>query len=122
MKVVVDSSGWIEFFAGLPKADKFAKYLLGSHSLFIPAVVIYEVYRKTKKELGEEEAIMCMGQMQKGTIVPFDSDMALYAADLSLQHGLPMADSQVYAAALFHQAQLVTSDNDFRGLPGVVLI
>lgn len=122
MKMVADSSIWIEYFGGLAKADPCGRYLLDSKQLLIPTVVLFEVYRKIKKVLGEEQAIYGATQMQRGTLIPFDTNMALYAADLSLQHNLPMADSIVYASALYHQARLVTLDNDFRDLPGVVLI
>jgi len=60
--------------------------------------------------------------MEKRHMVPFDSRLAFHAADISLKHGLALADSLVYATALSQHARLVTSDNDFRGLPGVVLV
>ncbi len=43
----------------------------------------------------------------------------MWAADVSLEHGLPMADAMVYASAQANRALLVTLDADFKGLPDV---
>ena len=48
--------------------------------------------------------------------------MALAAASLSIDYKLPMADAIIYATAQAHQAELITSDAHFSGLPGVTLI
>ena len=46
----------------------------------------------------------------------------LLAADLSLEHGLAMADAIVYATGRDQEAEVVTGDGDLDGLPGVVYI
>jgi predicted nucleic acid-binding protein len=51
-----------------------------------------------------------------------DESLALAAADVSLAHGLAMADSLVYATAQRFGATLVTADADFDGLPHAVVI
>lgn len=60
--------------------------------------------------------------MRRAEIVPVDESLALDAADLSLQYGLAMADSLVYATGQRHRATIVTADSDFEGLPGTVVI
>jgi predicted nucleic acid-binding protein len=60
--------------------------------------------------------------LRRATIAPVDASLALEAADLSLAHGLPMADSLVYATARRHGATLVTADTDFQGLPDAVVV
>jgi toxin FitB len=117
--VVVDSSGWIEFFTDGPKADAYARYLKNSEKVVTPAVVIYEVYKKIKRERGEEMAKLCVAQMEKTRGVPIDQSLALRAADLSLEFSLPMADSLVLAAARALGVELITSDTDFKNIPGV---
>jgi toxin FitB len=119
---VIDSSGWIEFFAGGKKGNQHARYILSKKTLLLPSLVIFEVYKKIKKSIGEHKAIWAVTQMDKAACIPLDQELALYAADLSLQHKLAMADSIVYATARRHKAQLVTSDNDFRDLEDVILI
>lgn len=44
------------------------------------------------------------------------------AAQLSLDHGLPVVDAIIYATARMHRCELVTLDAHFRGLSGVTLI
>jgi predicted nucleic acid-binding protein len=56
--------------------------------------------------------------MQKTTVVELDQYLALTAADVSIEHGLAMADAIVYATAGAKGADLVTADSDFEGLPG----
>jgi hypothetical protein len=41
---LVDSSGWIEFFADGPRGDRYAPYLKRPDEVLIPTVVLYEVY------------------------------------------------------------------------------
>lgn len=60
--------------------------------------------------------------MRRATIAPVDDSLALEAADLSLAHGLAMADSLVYATARRYGAQLVTVDTDFEGLPDAIVV
>jgi toxin FitB len=120
--VIVDSSGWIEYFTDGPKAGAYARYLKEPEKVATPAVVVYEVYKKIKRERGEEMAKLCVAQMEKTLEVPVDQALALRAADLSLQLSLPMADSLVLAAARALGAELVTSDADFKGIAGVRLV
>ena len=60
--------------------------------------------------------------LRRATIAPVDATLALEAADLSLAHGLAMADALVYATARRFRATLVTGDNDFEGLPDTVVV
>ena len=60
--------------------------------------------------------------MRRAVIAPIDESLALEAADISLVHGLAMADSVVYATARRHGAKLVTADADFEKLPEAVVI
>src|SRR3990172_4968114 len=116
--VVVDSSGWIEFFTDGPKAGVFARYMKEREKIVPPAIVIYEVYKKIKRERGESLAQLCAAQIEKTEVVPLSRDLAILAADLSLEYSLPMADSFVLATARMRGAQLVTRDADFRNIPG----
>lgn len=56
------------------------------------------------------------------TVQPLDESLALEAADLSLEHGLAMADAMILATATRHRAAVVTAATDFEGPPGVTLI
>lgn len=122
MKTLIDSSGWIEFFTGGPLANKYESYLDNSTQLITPTIVLYEVYKKIKSSLGEELALYTSAQLNSTSLVPLTESIALLAADLSLKYDLAMADAVVYATTQDQKAQLITSDSDLKGLPGVIFL
>ena len=122
MTLLMDSSGWIEFFTGGPLADRYAAYLAPQHEVVTPTIVLYEVYKKIKRERGEETAVLFSGRLTATRVVPLTDSIALLAADLSLQHGLAMADAVVYATARDQGAQLITGDADLKDFPDVVYV
>ncbi|MEK7702077.1 MAG: type II toxin-antitoxin system VapC family toxin [candidate division NC10 bacterium] len=120
--ILVDSSGWVEYLADRPLARRFAPYLEGAEPLLVCAIEVYEVYKVIRRDLSEERAAEAVSALRRATIVPVDESLALEAADISLAHGLAMADSLVYATARRHGARLVTADEDFDGLPDTILV
>lgn len=119
---LIDSSGWLEFFTDGRLARRYAAYLADLSKVVTPTVVLYEVYKKVKRERSEEAALLAAAQISKSRLVPLTETLALAAADLSLDHNLAMADAIVYATALTHDAELVTSDADFARLAGVTYL
>lgn len=119
---VIDSSGWLEWFTDGPLAGQYQRFLEKPRDILLPAIVVYEVYKILKRERGEEMALLALGQMQQSEVAVLDATSALHAADLSLRHGLAMADAIVYATARAHDCELVTSDADLKGLDGVVFL
>jgi predicted nucleic acid-binding protein len=115
--ILVDSSGWIEYLADRPLADRFAPYLEGREPLLVSAIEVYEVYKVLRRDLSEERAVEAVSALGRATIVAVDASLALEAADLAVAHSLAMADSIVYATARRHGARLITGDPDFDGLP-----
>jgi predicted nucleic acid-binding protein len=75
-----------------------------------------------RRDLSEERAVEAVSALRRATIAPVDESLALEAADVSLAHGLAMADSIVYATARRFRATLVTGDTDFEGLVDTVVI
>lgn len=59
--VVVDSCGWLEWFTDGQLAAKYQKYLENKHELLVPAIVLYEVYKVLKRQVGEEKALLAYG-------------------------------------------------------------
>ena len=119
--IVVDSSGWVEWFAGGALAGEYAPYLKDFRKIVTPTIVLYEVYKRIKRDLGEEQALLAVASMQQTVVFPLTDEVALSAADLSLQHRLAMADAIVLATAHHFRAQLVTSDSDFEAIEGVIV-
>ena len=120
--ILVDSSGWIEYLAERSKADLFAPYIEGSEPLLSSAIQVYEIYKVVRRDLSEERAIEAVSALRATTIEPLAEGLALEAADVALEYGLAMADAIIFATASRHEAELVTGDADFDGLPRVTLI
>jgi predicted nucleic acid-binding protein len=116
---VVDSSAWLEYFAGGPNASFFAAPIEETGQLVVPSLTIYEVFKRVLQQRDESDALRAVAVMQQGAVVDLDARLALAAARLSLDTRLPMADSVVLATAKLHQATLWTQDADFEGLSGV---
>jgi len=121
---VIDSYGWIEYFSDGPLAKKYASYIedANENDAVTPTVVVYEVYKRLKKERGEQIALEAYAQITRTRIVELDEQSALKAADMSLERGLAMADAIVYSTARAYSAQLITSDKDLKDLPGIRFI
>jgi predicted nucleic acid-binding protein len=116
---VVDSSGWLEFFADGRNASFFEPPILRTADLLVPTISLYEVFKKVYQQRGETEALVAVALMQQGRMVDLDSTLALSAARISAEDGLPMADSIILASARAANATLWTQDRDFEGIEGV---
>lgn len=112
---VVDSSGWLEYFADSERASLFAPAIEDADTLLVPVISIYEVCKKVLRERGENDALQIASMMQTGQVIDLDSALALEA----MRHALPMADSLIYATAMRHGATLWTQDEHFKDLPHV---
>jgi predicted nucleic acid-binding protein len=119
--IVLDSSGWLEFFTDGPHADQFASRLRQPSSVITSTIAIYEVYKWIKRERSEEEAVQAVATMKKTQIADVTEELALTAADLSLTHSLAMADSMMLAVARARNAELLTTDAGFASIPGVTV-
>jgi predicted nucleic acid-binding protein len=121
---LIDSYGWIEYFSDGPLAKKYATYVedVNESNTVTPTIVVYEVYKRLKKERGEQVALEAYAQITRSRLIPLDDRLALGAADTSLKTGLPMANAIVFTTAKTFSADLITSDPDLKGLEGVRLI
>ena len=116
---VVDSSGWLEYFTNGPNVGLFSPVILNTAELIVPAISVYEVFKRILRDSSEEDALSMIAVMSRGLITPLDIELSLGAAKLSLELRLPMADSIILATARAHNAVLWTQDSDFQGLEGV---
>lgn len=116
---VVDSSGWLEYFANGPNADFFAPTIEDTSNLIVPSITIFEVFKRVLQQRSESDALQVAALMQEGRVVNLDVSIALQAVRVSVDHKLPLADSIILATALANNAVLWTQDADFDGLPGV---
>ena len=119
MNHVVDSSAWLEYFAGGANAEHFRQPLQQSASLIVPTITLFEVFKVVQRQRSEDAAIQAVALMKQGREIALDSSLAIQAAQLSLELKLPMADSIILTTARAHQARLWTQDADFEGIAGV---
>ena len=119
---VVDSSGWLEYFAKGPNTTFFKPVIHNTEALLVPTICLYEVYKRIATQRDEEEALAAIAWMATGQVVDLNQEVAIQAADLSREHKLAMADSIIYATARAFHATLWTQDAHFSGLEGVEYI
>lgn len=114
--IVVDSSVWIEIFREGPLASKSRK-ILDTHKIAgVPTASIYEIYRKIYNSVSEESALSVIAFLKQFPVLNLSLEVAVTAAEISLQHKLGMADSIMLAHAQIEDAKLITMDNDFAGI------
>jgi len=116
---VVDSSGWLEFFADGPNAAFFAQAIGRPKDLIVPALSLYEVFKRVLQQRDESQALRAVAAMMQGTVVELTASLALDAARLSAELKLPMADSIMLATARAQRAVLWTQDAHFEKIEGV---
>lgn len=121
-KNVVDSSGWLEYFADAQNANFFAKAIENIDDLIVPSISILEVFKHVLRHRSEKEAFTSIECMLQGTVIDLDIELSLNAAKLGVQHKIPLADSIILATGLAHHATIWSQDNDFEGLPNVKYI
>ena len=119
---VVDSSGWLEYFADGENASFFAPAIEDSENLLVPTICVYEVSKRLMGQRGENTALVHISDMHQGQIADLTASIALQAAKISTDLRIAMADSIILATARTHTATLWTQDADFEGIEGVQYI
>jgi predicted nucleic acid-binding protein len=119
--ICIDTYGWIERFGGGPKQAHYNRIIdaISPEEILTSVVTVYEVYKRVKSLRGEHAALEDVAALGHTRIVSLDQEIALAAADYSLEHGLHFADALIYATARRHGAELYTSDAALRSLAGV---
>ena len=116
----IDSSVWIAYlFNGMHK-----EIIDSDDLLFISSLSVFEVRKKLIKSNVEKNKIeKSMEFLRKRSLVAdVTSEICEMAANFSVENKLPMVDSLIYASAITNKAELLTMDNDFRNLKGVVML
>jgi len=121
-KNVVDSSGWLEYFANAENAQFFASPIENTKNLIVPSISILEVFKHVLRQCSEQQAFESIECMMQGTIIDLDLSISLTAAKLGVQHKIPLADSIILATGITYEATIWSQDVDFKGLPYVKYI
>ena len=116
---VVDSSGWIEYFADEKNADFFAEPIEQTDFLIVPTISVYEVFKHVLRERNHAEALDAIAYMEQCRVVDLNTSLAIEAASTSHRLKIPMADSIILTTARVYGAELWSQDADFEGIDGV---
>lgn len=116
---LVDSCGWLEYFAGSAHAEFYAPAIEDTAKLIVPTVCIAEVFKKLLKEANEDSALLGIAHMRQGKVIPLTESIALAAATLGIEKQLPFVDSVIYATGVISKAVIYTQDSHFSGIEGV---
>jgi predicted nucleic acid-binding protein len=119
---IVDSSGWLEYFAEGENASFFAPIIEDTGRLIVPVICIYEVFKRLITQRGENTALVHIGDMHHGQIADLTDVIALRAAKISTDQKIAMAGSILLATARANNATLWTQDADFESIGGVQYI
>jgi predicted nucleic acid-binding protein len=119
---LVDSSGWLEYFADGPNASIFEPPILDLKNLIVPTLSLFEVFKRIIQQKDEGAALQAIAVMQQGNVIDLSTALAIDAARLSVELKIPMADSIILATSMSFEAVLWTQDSDFTGIENVKLI
>lgn len=119
---LVDTSAWIEWLIGSTVGQRVAAALPEPGQWLVPTIVQLELAKWLTREVGEAKADQVIAFTETCTVVDLSTPIALSAAELCARRKLATADAIVYATALAHDAELVTCDRHFEGLPSVRFI
>lgn len=116
---LVDSSGWLEYFADDKNAEYFAPVINDTKRLIVSTINIYEVYKKIISQKDEDSALQAAAMMQQAKVIEITPSIAVQAAKTSYIFKIPMADCLIYITAREHSAIVWTQDADFKDMEGV---
>ncbi|MCH7724171.1 MAG: type II toxin-antitoxin system VapC family toxin [Bacteroidetes bacterium] len=119
---LVDSSGWLEYFADGKNAKFFTPVIEDTKKLIVSAINLYEIFKKILKEKDENSALQAIALMQQANVVEVNASIAISAAKISYDKNILMTDSLIYTTARLFNAIVWTQDSDFKDLEGVKFI
>lgn len=119
MRILVDTSVWIEWLIGGKLQTQLATCFPPQDLCVVPTIVQLELAKWLMREKGEEIADTVIAYTQNCQVVTLDTEIALLAAQMHRQYKLATADAIVYASAQRHEARLLSCDAHFQSLPDV---
>ena len=122
MSWVVNSSFWIEWLSAKKPWPSDLQTLPDRTDIIVPTIVQFEVIKWLRREASEGHADSFLSFSMLCDVVPLDTSLAVYAAEVSRRHTLAMADAIVYATALQKNATLLTFDAHFNGLENACVL
>ena len=76
---VVDSSGWLEYFADGPNAGFFEPPILDLKNLVVPTISLFEVFKRIIQQKDEGSALQAIAAMHQGNVIHLNTALVLDA-------------------------------------------
>ncbi|MEM2593499.1 MAG: type II toxin-antitoxin system VapC family toxin [Candidatus Bathyarchaeia archaeon] len=134
VKIVVDTYGWIEIFLGSESGKRTKEIIEKGEEVYTPDIVGAEIARKYLREgVGEQEVLERLTVIEESSeIVPISKRIAFEAAKCYMElmekarleklRAPSLFDAIILATARALNAKLVTGDEHFRGMDGIIWI
>lgn len=122
---VIDSYAWVEYFRG-SEEGAIAREYIESKNCATASITIAELSEKYKRENKdfEEDLNFIFGRTK---ILNLNTEIALKAGEINFEHkkkikNWGMSDSIILATAKLLNTEVLTGDEHFRDLQGVVML
>lgn len=117
---VVDTSAWIEWLMQTRVGIALTEHFPPRDRQIVPTIVQHELAHWLARETSEQRTAAVLADTERCIVVAMDTEIALRAAEVRRELGLATADAIIYATALTCNADILTCDAHFEGLPNVV--
>ncbi|MDD2744588.1 MAG: type II toxin-antitoxin system VapC family toxin, partial [Rhodocyclaceae bacterium] len=77
---LVDSCGWLEYFANGKNAEFFAPAIEAPAQLLVPTLCLFEVFKRIIHQRNEIDALRAIGLMRQAINIDLNDNLALNAA------------------------------------------
>ena len=116
---LVDTSAWIETLVGSPLGQTLADELPVETDWLMPTIIQHEIAKWLRRQGTQDLLQSVIAFSMTCRVAPLDTEIALAASELTQSLKLASADAIILATARRHEADVLTCDAHFEGLPGV---
>jgi len=122
--VLIDSWGWVEFFAGSKIGELVRAYIMDENQeIIISSINLAEIYRIALDRFDEQTAEKRRRSMiSRCYLIPVDEEIAIMGAKFRHERDWGLGDALIYATAIREGAAVLTGDPHFKGLNDVIFL
>jgi len=125
-RYVIDAYAWVEYLGGTKPGEKVRVILHGTNEVYTSAVTVAELTSKARRKgMNVDTALEAISTLSKIIGVDFDLARAAGASHARMRKKIMdfgLADSFVLESARKIKGKIVTGDEHFRNVEGVVFI
>lgn len=121
-----DSHALLKYFQREPGHEQVARLLTSArgsaHPLLLCVINLGEIIYITKRVFGDQKKIEVLAHIERlgFTILPASNKLVFQAAEFKAAYSISFADCFALAAAIEHQATIVTGDPEFKKVEHLV--